>query len=116
MYNVLSTVIAAMRVTHPEVATSESRTSGQERTFSFYYLADEISGVSRGMSIAIPAECWTDAFASRTPKQMAKTLLWLACRVDVKQFLTNPYGPKVRKKKPPMTTRGRHVSTHRILQ
>jgi hypothetical protein len=116
MYNALSTVIAAMRVTHPEVATSESRTSGRERTFSFYYLADEISGVSRGMAIAIPDECWTGAFASLTTKQMAKQLLWLARRVDVKQFLTNPYGPKVRKKKPKMTTRGRHVSTHRILQ
>jgi len=116
MYNALSTVIAAMRVTHPEVATSESRTSGQQRTFSFYYLADEISGVARGMAIAVPAACWTDAFASLTTKQMAKTLLWLARRVDVKQFLTNPYGPKARKKKPKTTTRGGHVSTHRILQ
>jgi hypothetical protein len=116
MYNALSTVIAALRVTHPEVATSESRTSGRERTFSFYYLADEISGVARGMAIAIPAECWTDAFASLTTKQMAKRLLWLARRVDVKQFLTNPYGPKVRKKKPKTTTRGGHVSTHRVLQ
>ncbi len=116
MYNALSTVIAAMRVTHPEVATSESRASGRERTFSFYYLADEISGVWRGMAIAIPAECWTIAFASLTPKQMAKKLLWLARRVNVKQFLTNPYGPKARKKKTEMTTRGRHVSTHRILQ
>lgn len=116
MYNALSTVIAAMRVTHPEVATTQSRTSGRQRTFSFYYLADEISGVSRGMAIAIPAECWTDAFASLTTKQMAKTLLGLARRVDVRQFLTNPYGPKVRKKKPPKTTRGGHVSTHRILR
>jgi len=116
MYNALSTVIAAMRVTHPEVATSESRSSGQQRTFSFYYLADEISGVARGMAIAVPAACWTDAFASLTTKQMAKTLLWLARRVDVKQFLTNPYGPKARKKKPKTTTRGGHVSTHRILQ
>jgi len=116
MYNALSTVIAAMRVTHPEVATSESRTSGQQRTFSFYYLADEISGVARGMAIAVPAACWTDAFASLTTKQMAKTLLWLARRVDVKQFLTNPYGPKARNKKPKTTTRGGHVSTHRILQ
>jgi len=116
MYNALSTVIAAMRVAHPEVATSQSRTSGQERTFSFYYLADEIRGVSRGMAIAIPAEYWTEAFASLTTKQMAKKLFGLARRVDVKQFLTNPYGPKKRKKKPKMTTRGRHISTQRILQ
>jgi len=116
MYNALSTVIAAMRVTHPEVATSQSRTSGKERTFSFYYLADEISGVSRGMAIAIPAHHWTDAFATLTTKQMAKKLLWLARRVEAKQFLTNPYGPKTRKKKRKMTTRGGHVSTYQILQ
>ncbi len=116
MYNALSTVIAAMRVTHPDVATSESRSSGRERTFSFYYLADEISKVSRGMAIAIPDEHWTDAFASLTPKQMAKRLIGLARRVDVRQFLTNPYGPKQRKKPPRMTTRGKHVSTHQILQ
>ena len=116
MYNALSTVIAAMRVTHPEVATSQSRGSGQQRTFSFYYLADEISGVSRGMSIAIPANHWTDAFATLTTKTLAKKLLWLARRVDVKQFLTNPYGPKTRKKKRKMTTRGGHVSTYQILQ
>jgi hypothetical protein len=116
MYNALSTVIAALRATHPQVATSESRTSGRERTFSFYYLADEISGVSRGMAIAIPAEDWTGAFACLTTKQMAKQLLWLARRVDVNQFLTNPYGAKSRNKRPKMTTRGKHVSTHRILK
>jgi IS4 transposase len=116
MYNALSTVIAAMRATHPEVATSQSRTSGRQRTFSFYYLANEISGVSRGMAIAIPAESWTSAFSRLTTKQMAKQLLLLARRVDVKQFLTNPYGPKTRKAKPKPTTRGRHVSTYRILQ
>lgn len=116
MYNALSTVLAALRVTHPKVATSQSRTSGKERIFSFYYLADEISGVSRGMAIAIPAEHWTAAFANLTAKQMAKKLLWLVRRVDVKPFLTNPYGTKVRTKKPKKTTRGGHVSTYRILQ
>ena len=116
MYNALSTVIAAMRATHPEVATSQSRTSGRQRTFSFYYLANEISGISRGMAIAIPAESWSIAFSRLTTKQMAKQLLLLARRVDVKQFLTNPYGPKTRKTKPKPTSRGRHVSTYRILQ
>lgn len=116
MYNALSTVLAALRVTHPKVATSQSRTSGKERIFSFYYLTDEISGVSRGMAIAIPAELWTAAFANLTTKQMAKKLLWLARRVDVKPFLTNPYGTKVRTKKAKKATRGGHVSIYRILQ
>jgi len=116
MYNALNAVIAAMRVTHPQVATSQTRTSGRERTFSFYYLADEISGISRGMAIAIPTNHWTDAFASSTTKQMAKKLLWLARRVDVRQFLTNPYGPKKRRKKPKATTSSGHVSTYRLLR
>jgi hypothetical protein len=116
MYNALSTVIAAMRVTNPQVATTESRSSGRERTFSIYYLAEEISKVSRGMAIAIPNEQWTDAFATLTTKQMAKILLWLANRMDVRKFLTNPYGPKTRKKKIKTKTRGSHVSTYKILK
>jgi len=116
MYNALSAVIAALRVTNPKVATTDSRTSGLDRTFSFYYLAKEISRVSAGMVIAIPAEHWTDAFATLSPKKMAKILLWLASGLDVQQFLTNPYGPKTRKKKIKTTTRGSHVSTYRILQ
>ena len=116
MYIAFGTVIEAMRVTYPEVATSQLRTSGHERTFSFYYLADEIGGVSRGMAIAIPTARWADAFASLTTKQKTTRLLWLARYVDLNQFLTHPYGPKTRKKKPKMTTRGKHVSTHRILQ
>jgi hypothetical protein len=46
---------------------------------------------------------------------MAKTLLWLARRVKVDQFLTNPTGVKKRKKPRPIQ-HGGHVSTHRILQ
>ena len=47
MYNVLSVVQAALRATHPEVATpSTGRGAAKKKAaFSFYYLADEISGV-----------------------------------------------------------------------
>jgi Transposase DDE domain len=118
MYNVLSVVQGALRATHPEVATSSTGTgvAQKQATFSFYYLADEISGVARGMTIAIPAQHWTSTFANLTPKQFAKKLLWLARRVDVEAFLTNPYGPQQRRKRRKMTTRGGNVSTHRILQ
>jgi len=118
MYNVLSVVQAALRATHPEVATSSTGTEAAKKqaTFSFYYLADEISGVARGMAIAIPSQHWTSAFANLAPKQLAKKLLWLARRVDVEAFLTNPYGPQQRRKRRKMTTRGGNVSTHRILQ
>ena len=118
MYNAMSVVLAALRATHPEVATSSTTTGVAKKriTFSFYYLADEISGVARGMAIAIPTEYWTNAFARLTPKQLAKKLLWLARRVNIEEFLTNPYGPQRRRKKRKMTTRGGNVSTHRILQ
>jgi len=118
MYNAVSAVIAALRVTHPEVeaTASQEATPSKRKKFSFYYLADEISGVLRGMMIAIPDEYWTDTFASLTPKQMAKKLLWLGRKVKCERFLTNPYGPQARRKKRKMTTRGGNVSTHRIIQ
>ena len=118
MYNAISVVLAALRATHPEVVTPSTRTGTAKKkiTFSFYYLADEISGVARGMAIAIPTQYWTNAFAKPTPKQLAKKLLWLASRVKVEEFLTNPYGPQQRRKRRKMTTRGGNVSTHRILQ
>jgi Transposase DDE domain len=118
MYNVLSMVQAALRATHSEIATSSKGMGAAKKqaTFSFYYLADEISGIARGMAIAIPAQYWKAAFDNLAPKQLAKKLLWLAHRVDVEAFLTNPYGPQQRRKKRKMTTRGGNVSTYRILQ
>lgn len=112
MYNAVNTVTAALRAAHPE---AREETAGMPRKFSFYYLADEIAGVSRGMAIVIAAEHWTKAFARTTSRQMAKKLLWLARKVDVERFLTNPTREKKRKTPRPKK-HGGHVSTHRILQ
>jgi len=106
--NVLSTLKAALRT----VAGGEKKL---ERNISSYYLADEISGVARGMQIAVPPASWTAAFASLTPKQLAKTLLWLARKVDLKMFYTNPWTPKRPQPKKISGHRGNHVSTQRIL-
>jgi hypothetical protein len=138
MYNAVSTVMAALRIAHPQVfekaketqtsspASKKQRTASQvapkadsanaKPRLSFYYLADEIAGVWRGMAIAIPTEDWTTAFAQRTPHQLAKLLLWLARRAHVDQFLANPYRPQQRRKRRPMTTTGHHVATYRLLQ
>lgn len=118
MYNALSTVIAALRATHPEVevAASQQTTPGKRKKFSFYYLADEIAGVWRGMMISIPDRHWTKAFKALTPKQMAKLLLWLGRKVKCERFLTNPYSKQKRRKPRKMTTRGGNVSTYKILQ
>jgi IS4 transposase len=120
MYNALSTVIAALRVAHPEFNAGAGRQLAEPRgaakvKFSFYYLADEIAGVWRGMALVIPVSYWTKAFANRTPSQMAKLLLWLARQGQVDPFLTNPVRVKKRKKRR-IIQHGGHVSTYRILQ
>lgn len=114
MYNALSTVLAALRVAHPEVAIRRGDAASQPK-FSFYYLADEIAGVWRGMALVIPASCWTKTFAHRTPAQMAKLLLWLARQGRIDPFLTNPVRVKKRKKRR-IIQHGGHVSTYQIIQ
>lgn len=108
LFNVLSTLKAALR-------TAAGGEKKLERNLSSYYLADEISGVWRGMAIAIPAEHWRSTFSSLTPKQLASRLKWLAKRVELRSFYTNRWSPK----RPPPTRlpadRGSHISTHREL-
>lgn len=111
MYNALSVVMAALRVARPEVAAATKK----KQKLSFYYLADEVAGVWRGMALVIPAPRWTKTFAHRTPAQMAKLLLWLARQGPIEPFLTNPARVKKRKKRR-IIQYGGHVSTYRILQ
>lgn len=110
MYNALSAVMAAIRVARPEVAAAPRK----KQKLSFYYVADEIAGVWRGMALVIPASRWTKTFAHRTPAQMAKLLLWLARQGPIEPFLTNPARVKKRKKRRTIQ-HGGHVSTYRIL-
>jgi hypothetical protein len=111
-YNVINTVTAALRAAH---ADATEKTATKASKFSFYYLADEIAGVSRGMAIVVTEEYWTNAFAQKGPQQMAKKLLWLARKVHIDRFLINRSSVKKRKKPRPMK-HGGHVSTYRILQ
>jgi hypothetical protein len=130
MYNAVHTVTAALRVAHPtvlpkpkpKVPSAKKRAAPQQAAskkappkLSFYYLADEIAGVSRGMEIVITAEYWTAAFGGKTSPQMARMLLWLARKVSLERFLTNPASEKKRKARRPIK-HGGHVSTHRLLQ
>jgi len=112
MYNAVNTVMAALRATHP---TAMEETANRSPKFSFYYLADEIAGVSRGMAIVIAVEHWTAAFAGKSSQQMARKLLWLARKVHIDRFLTNPTSVKKRKARRPIK-HGGHVSTYQILQ
>lgn len=117
-YNLLATVKVALRTAHdlPAPPRGEAGLRVKSKKISTYYLADAISGISRGMEIAIPAQHWTAAFAHLTPGQLAATLLELAKKVRISRFLANPYSPKRPQPKRKSGNRGNHVSTHRLLQ
>lgn len=118
LYNTLAVVIASLEAAHPlpKVEDDDEDVVKSPR-YSYYYLADELSGVWRGMEIAIPSEAWKKAFADLTPIQLANKLLWLAKHVDPKQFHTNPYRTKKSKRsKTKSGNRGNHVSTHREIE
>jgi hypothetical protein len=105
-YNVLSTVKAALRAAHGHEKI--------EAEVSEYYLADEISGMYRGMMVAIPPPLW-ERFASMGPRALGHLLLKLAADVYLPRFRRHPRGPKK-----PVTPRTRytsntHVSTARLL-
>lgn len=104
-YNVLSVVRAALRVVHGVERV--------EQNVSFYYLADEVSGVSRGLNIAVPAVQWTRRFGHLAPRQLAKELLSIAAHADLRHYQKHPRAPK----KPPPKRKGprQHVSTAKIL-
>lgn len=105
IYNVLSVVKASLRAVHGAEKI--------ERDLSNYYVADEISGVWRGMMIAIPAPNWTEAFRELSVRQLAQVLVRLARAVHLPHFQKHPRGPK--KPKPKRTGKSPHVSTARIL-
>jgi len=105
IYNVLSVVKASLRATHG-VETIEQNLSN-------YYMADEISGVWRGMLIAIPAPHWSQAFRELSVAQLARLLVKLARAVNLPRYQKHPRGSK---KKPPKRSGNQpHVATARIL-
>jgi hypothetical protein len=106
-YNQLSVVKAALRAVHGEGTIDQEVSS--------YYLADEIAGTWRGLTIAVDDTTWTCRFAEATPKQMARFLIRAAQRIRLSAFKKHPRGPK---KPPPRKTSGKkqkHVSIARIL-
>jgi IS4 transposase len=105
-YNVLAVIKAALRATHGRKAIEEG--------VSLYYFASEMSGVYRGMMIALPPETWR-GFQSYTAAQMATFLLEIAAQVPLPRYARQPRGPK---KPPPKRSHNKkqpHVSTARIL-
>lgn len=104
-YNVLAIIKGSLRGVHGAKKT--------EQTLSNYYLANEISGVYRGMAIALPPEEWQE-FQTMTTKQLANVLRRWASQIDLEDYRKHPRGPK---KPPPKRPNAqfRHVSTKKLL-
>lgn len=108
LYNVLALIEAA-------IETSQPRRANKTRRLSPYYIAEEVSSVYRGMMIAVPPECWREAFAALSNDRFAKQLLCIAKKVNTAALLTNPRTPKKPPPKRKSGGRGGHVSTHKLL-
>lgn len=105
-YNLLSVVAVTLRVAHKKEKNVPE--------ISFYYLADEVTGIQRGMDIAVPAKSWDRRFARREPGELAEDLLAMARQAPLRRYRKHSRGPK----KPPPNRRGKspHVSTARLLE
>jgi IS4 transposase len=105
-YNILSVVRSALVTAHGEECVDQ---------ISAYYITDEIRGMMRGMTVAIPDNRWTESFDDLTPQQMTNVLLGLAKRVKIECFTKHRRGPKKPIPKRTKYKRQTHVSTARIL-
>jgi IS4 transposase len=104
-YNLLAVIKGTLRGVHG--------TKTIEDTLSNFYLTDEISGVYRGMMIALPPPEWT-VFQTMSEKELADLLRQWARRID----LTNYRKAKGRVDKPaPARPNGhlKHVATAQLL-
>jgi hypothetical protein len=105
-YNVLSVVLAALRVVHGAEAVREK--------LSFYYLCDEVAATCRGLEIAVVDAYWTRHYANLTPARLARELIRLARLVQLARYRKHKRGPK--KPVPKMNKKHRsHISTARVL-
>ena len=105
-YNMLAVIKAALRATQGREEV--------EQGVSLYYFAWELSGVYRGMMIALPETHWRP-FQTFTVAEMATFLREIAAQVRLQRYARQPRGPK---KPPPKRTHNKkqpHVSTKRLL-
>src|SRR5262249_3835997 len=105
--NVLAVVRAAVRAEHGDQRAEE---------LSIFQAAVDVSGVYRGMMVALPAPEWrcyeampTEEFVAWL-RQAARAVDWEA---GLKKSRRGPKKPPAEK---PSAARNRHVSTHRLLE
>jgi hypothetical protein len=105
-YNLLSVVRASVQAVHGEDAA---------RNLSTYYLANEVTSTSNGLSIALDETFWKNKYANLTPTQMAGELKRLARNIRLSRYKKAKWSPKKKPKKMNKKHR-KHVSTARVLE
>jgi len=85
-----------------------------DNDLSGYYVADEISGVYRGMMIAISPDKWR-IFRNLSQSELVSLLRYLAANVKMSRFKKHPRGPKKPKQERVRDPKHPHVSTARLL-
>jgi hypothetical protein len=105
-YNAVALVKGALRA-------AQGRTYVEEE-LSMYYLTLEVSRVTAGMQIAIPAAEW-DIFRTMSQKRFVATLVELAQGIDRSKYTKHGRGPKKPQPRKISGKKNHHVSTARIL-
>jgi hypothetical protein len=104
-YNLLAAVKGALRGVHGE--------EKMETEVSNYFLTDEISGVYKGMMIALPAENW-EIFQTMSATRLTGHLRRWARTADLKNYPKHLCGPKKPKARRP-NAQFKHVATAELL-
>jgi hypothetical protein len=104
-YNLLAAIKGALRGVHGE--------EKMEAEVSNFFLTDEISGVYRGMMIALPPKDW-EIFQEMSPRSLASHLRQWARTADLKSYPKHPRGPK-KDKAPCPNAQFKHVATAELL-
>ncbi len=105
-YMILAVIKAALCAVHG-VEKIEKEVSG-------FYIADEISGVYRGMMIAIQNEEWK-VFRQYTQSEFTEFLLRLSENVKLSAFRKHPRGPKKKPEKRKSDPKTPNVSTAQLI-
>jgi IS4 transposase len=106
IYNILSTVKAALRSAHGTNLIQEK--------LSAYYLANEVRTKWEGLDLALDESDWEEKFRGLTRIELSDWLVETAARVNLSLYPKSKRGPKKKVVRIPFG-RHRHVSTARIL-
>jgi hypothetical protein len=106
-YNLMSVVKGALRSVHGTAAI-DGGVSGSD-------LAEEVSGTTRGMLIAIPEDEWT-VFHSLSASELGEVLQRLARLVRLSQYRKQPRGPKKPKPQKVSGYEKKHLSIAKVLK